>query len=417
MFVIVKDMDIAGIVDIKARLTEDRLAIRAGLEDAAGAVGRAERERLRWVLKADRAEQWRSEGARNMAQYLSATAHVSNWKARRWIEAAYALEALPRTAAALETGTLSLDKVVELARFVTPADESRWISWARSTTTGGVRERADGEVKRSHEEAEAIEATRSLVHWRDNDHVFLQARLPAEQGERVVAAIDKLAETLPSHPDDVSVGSVLGTEAPSIDQRRADALVELITSSGVTNSDTTLVVHAQLDALVGDEGTCSVAGRPTIHPETARRLSCDSKLQTILEDGRAMTVGIGRSSRVVPEWLRRQVLERDGHKCQFPGCETRRHLRIHHVEHWSRGGRTDLDNLTSVCNFHHKLVHEFRWSVALDQRQRPIWFRPSGRVYEPGPAPPIEIPEPKKEPPRLAEAISYSRLLGLAAVL
>ena len=144
-------MDISGIgrtvaldqTTLKDQIAEDRMAIRDGLTASAATVGAAERARLRWILKADRAELWRTEGVRNCAQFLSAVFHISNWKARRWIEAAHGLEHLPLTSAALESGALSLDKVVELARFATPADESRWVKWARKTTAGGVRQRAD----------------------------------------------------------------------------------------------------------------------------------------------------------------------------------------------------------------------------------------------------------------------------------
>ena len=407
-------MDIPGIstfdrTALKDQIAEDRLAIRAGLEAAVVTAGQADRDKLRWILKADRAELWRADGHRSCTQFVSATCHVSNWKARRWIEAAHVLEHLPHTAAALGSGALSLDKVVELARFVTPADESRWVRWAAKTTTGGVRDRADKEVKRDQAAAAKVDATRYLTHSLWDDHIWIEARLPVDEGMRVVAAIDELAADLPGHPDD--------TAERSIDQRRADALVALVTSSGSGSSDTTVVVHAPLEALTIDQGSASLAGGPALHPETARRLCCDSKLQTVLEGEANTVVGIGRASRVVPKWLRDLVLERDGHVCAFPGCEQRRHLYIHHIVHWSRGGRTDSDNLTCLCHLHHKLVHEYRWSVTLDDRHRSVWFRPGGRVYQPGPAPPTDVPEPKKEPPRLAEAVGFSRLLGLAAVL
>lgn len=389
--------------------------------DSVLAVGRADRERLRWIAKAERAELWRTDGHRNGAQFVSATFHVSNWKARRWIEAAFALESLPLTAAALDSGALSLDKVCELTRFVTPADESRWIRWAAKTTTGSVRDRADREVKRAKDEPAEVDATRFLNHHRWDDHIWLEARLSLEEGERVIKAIDDLAAELPAHPDDEAAASLLDDagmrELKTIDQRRADALVALVTSSGAGSSDTTMVVHAPLETLIADEGSASMAGGVTLHPETARRLSCNSKLRTVVENGHGATVGIGRSSRVVPGWLRAQVLDRDGHECAFPGCERRHHVDIHHVTHWAHGGRTDLDNLLTLCHFHHKLVHEYRWSVSLDDRQRPTWFRPSGRVYEPGPAPPTEVPKLPKDPPRVAEAIGFSRLFGLAAVL
>jgi hypothetical protein len=73
----------------------------------------------------------------------------------------------------------------------------------------------------------------------------------------------------------------------------------------------------------------------------------------------------------------------------------KRFLHLHHMHEWELGGPTDLDNLISVCTVHHKLVHEFRWSVTLSPEGIPIWFRPSGRRFEPGPAPPNE---PESEP-------------------
>ena len=407
MFGIVKDVDRTALKD---QIAEDRMAIRVGLEHAVVAAGRADRDKLRWILKADRAELWRADGHRSCTQFVSATCHVSNWKARRWIEAAHVLEHLPHTAAALESGALSLDKVVELARFATPADESRWIRWAHKTTAGGVRQRADAEVSRSLKEAEEVHKTRTLSLTRWDGQVFIEGRLPAGEGERLIAAVDELAHRLPAHPD-------TNDETISIDQRRADALVLLATSGATTTQPATVVVHAPLEALAHDDGGCTIAGGGVLHPETARRLSCDARLQIVLENKDGNALGIGRSSQITPQWLRTQVFHRDGYTCTFPGCELKTYLHPHHVQHWARQGPTDLGNLVTVCTGHHSLLHEGRWSVALDAKQRALWFRPGGRVYQPGPAPPTAIPEPKKEPPRLAEAVGFSRLLGLAAIL
>jgi hypothetical protein len=37
-----------------------------------------------------------------------------------------------------------------------------------------------------------------------------------------------------------------------------------------------------------------------------------------------------------------------------------------------------------VCQFHHKLVHEFEWKVALTPTGETEWFRPDGSRFEPG---------------------------------
>jgi hypothetical protein len=69
------------------------------------------------------------------------------WTARRWVHAAYALVDLPLTSAALEQGALSIEKVVELARFATPATEEGLIAWARRVPTGAIRHTGDVEAK------------------------------------------------------------------------------------------------------------------------------------------------------------------------------------------------------------------------------------------------------------------------------
>jgi hypothetical protein len=44
--------------------------------------------------------------------------------------------------------------------------------------------------------------------------------------------------------------------------------------------------------------------------------------------------------------------------CRYPGCHSTRHLKAHHVVPWILGGRTDLNNLILLCQWHHTTVHE-----------------------------------------------------------
>ena len=49
---------------------------------------------------------------------------------------------------------------------------------------------------------------------------------------------------------------------------------------------------------------------------------------------------------------------RDHGMCQYPGCHQIRHLKAHHLIPWILGGRTDLENLILLCQWHHTAVHE-----------------------------------------------------------
>lgn len=60
---------------------------------------------------------------------------------------------------------------------------------------------------------------------------------------------------------------------------------------------------------------------------------------------------------------------RDGSRCQFPGCDRRRHLKAHHRISWLNGGPTDLDNLILLCQRHHTRVHADQISIEASDRQ------------------------------------------------
>lgn len=58
----------------------------------------------------------------------------------------------------------------------------------------------------------------------------------------------------------------------------------------------------------------------------------------------------------LPDALRREVFERDRHRCRWCGA-TNQGLDIHHIE-YRRGHSYDrLENLISLCRNHHSFVH------------------------------------------------------------
>jgi len=402
---------------LREQIGDDRKSLRERLREATAAAGAADRELLRWVLACDRAELCRQDGERNGARWLSAQLGISNHRARRFIGAAYALEHLPLISDALETGALSLDKTVELIRFATALDEKKLLRWARRVTVAALRERADQETGKKLEEVKDAHEARFFRSWNsDEHHVFLEALLPAEQGAALVAAVDALAHQLPQDP--VAREALPGFEGDGIDQRRADALVLLATSSGDgATAQPTVVVHAPLEALAHDQGNCTSSSGHVLHPETARMLSCDARLQVVLHGTDGDAVGIGHTSQIAPSWLRRQVFHRDGDRCTFPGCENKRFLTPHHIVHWSKGGPTDLDNLVTVCSSHHALIHKSGWDVKLDGGEV-VWFQPLGRRYEPGPAPPERpLGSPVIDAHLVGQAAGFSRMFDMVKLL
>ena len=147
--------------------------------------------------------------------------------------------------------------------------------------------------------------------------------------------------------------------------RRADALVVMAESllqhgaRALKGGDRhQIVVHVD-DATLrqGQAGRCEIDDGPAIPVETARRMSCDCSKVQIAEGEQGEPLDVGRKTRSIPPALRRALASRDK-GCVFPGCNHKRYVDGHHVEHWADGGETKLSNLATLCRFHHRAVHE-----------------------------------------------------------
>jgi hypothetical protein len=320
-----------------------------------------------------------------MAHWVAMRYGISDWKARRWIASAHALEHLPAVAGALASGELGVDKVVELTRFATPETEAQLITWAQGVSSVAIRRRGDLLVRQSTDELVKEERTRFLRTWfYDGGRRFsLEADLPGYQGAVVAKELDRLAETIPVIPGEEGL---MGEES-----RRADALVALCSTRVAADpvpDRATVIVHAPLDALRDGRSNAEVERGPVISGATAQRLACNGRVQLVIEDAGASVIRLGRMTRQAPAWMMRQLRYRD-RECRFPGCGSRRYSDAHHIRWWEHGGRTDLENLVLICSFHHKLVHEYGWKLKRHEDGRVDWFLPDGTRYRAGPAPPV----------------------------
>lgn len=157
---------------------------------------------------------------------------------------------LPRIRAALETGVLSLDKVLELCRFATPETEPALIPWARRVTVAGIRRRADLANRLALEEVKEAERSRYLRYWWEDDgRLGLEGSLPGDQGAVVVQALDRLAGRLPdvAAADDGPESGFASDAQDELEARQADALVALASTAIATDqdSDRATVVHCK----------------------------------------------------------------------------------------------------------------------------------------------------------------------------
>jgi len=214
----------------------------------------------------------------------------------------------------------------------------------------------------------------------------ITVELPLEAGELVEKALDKARD------DSRQAGSRSVSRVEFVDDlgparreswaaRQADAMVSMASGylSGNnnqtrSNSDDYLVtIHVDQSALKNGNG------RSSLPIESVKRFCCDGHTVVIGENEKGEPLNIGRKTRTVPKAIKRALQARD-RSCAFPGCHHTRFVDAHHIEHWSNGGETSLDNLMLLCSQHHKLVHEGGFAIERDYQNRWFFKRPDGRA-------------------------------------
>ena len=372
------------------------------------------------------------DALRTTRTWLTAFGRMSQGAASGWLAQARLLRELPALAAAARSGTISaehLDKVVQLVRHVGIADVRDFdaiLAEAGETADPADMQKAcervlahldpDGKPPDPEEDLQRREVTFSRL----GSMLYLRGRLDPEGGAALMTAVDALMR--PPASDDLRTAA----------QRRADALVELArgeiaggglpTVGGVRPHLGILVTPQMLLGAAAATPQCPVeaaggsggahedpltrAGVPPapdhpwlnwigeIPPELAQRIACDSVVwRIVLDPASGLPLDLGREHRIVPHWLRKALHARD-RSCRWPGCDVpAAWTDAHHQVPWYLGGTTDIDQLLSLCRYHHAIVHEGRWTITLDRNTGEVAVtRPDGTPYELRPSLPWTTP-------------------------
>jgi hypothetical protein len=333
-------------------------------------------ELLILVREFDERVGWLKWGMQNCAEWLAWRCDFSMTTALEKVRVAHALKSLPLTSQEFASGKLSYSKVRALTRVANRSNEEVLVEFALRSTAVHVAERCRelhcGSQDSTDSAARAY-AARSLRVRRDHHRgvMTITVELPMDTGELVEKALDKARDDECMKAPDLAV--------TSWSTRQADAFVNLVndylsgsSSEKRSNDNYVVTVHVDQSALAGNEG------RSTLPIESVKRICCDSHAVVLTESKEGEPLSIGRKSRIIPKAIERALYARDRGCCRFPGCGKQRYLHSHHVEHWSNGGETSLDNLMLLCTKHHTLVHEGGYRIERDFQHRWYFIRPNG---------------------------------------
>ena len=124
----------------------------------------------------------------------------------------------------------------------------------------------------------------------------------------------------------------------------------------------------------------------TLSADTIADLAGEADVYPTVIGSTGVVLQVGRTRRLATPGQTVALIARDG-GCSFPGCDRPPEwCERHHIVEWAQAGRTDLDNLTLLCSYHH---HNFATRLDLPDDRRPARLDPTP-LGRPRATPPAE---------------------------
>lgn len=394
--------------------------LESELTTLAGHINAANYRFLKLMDEFDQNEGWCGDGIYSFAHWLNWKCGIGHVMAREKVRVARALRDLPMIDEAFSRGEISYSKVRAMSRVATPENEQFLLQIALYGTAMHI----EGLVRKYRRVSKLNEPIERMNEWRkekqcwwyedDQGMYVFNLRLPPEDGVMVVKALEALVEQLKVEKkaaesssdvsaetsccagnyanekdaveeedavkqENVSAETFLDVDPEDWEAKRADAMTLMAEHCLKTMSDGIktggrfeILMHVNanpdhVDYKINQGTTCYLDDGRFLTPEVARRLACDAAVTTVLEDDKGSVLNVGRRQRAVPPAIEKAVCIRDGGCCRFPGCCRDKWTQLHHIVHWALGGETSVDNLVTLCHYHHHLLHQGKYRIHKDE--------------------------------------------------
>ena len=372
-----------------------------------------------------RREAFRALGATSFEAYLCGHLGRSSASARALGHVAERLFDLPLLQAALSAGELSFDQVRCVVDVARPESDAEWVARAKGLCVRDLAElvrraRADEEAddddgdtggEKGGENGEPDDGAGSpgpddaagspgpddgagsgapgarrhgpeRPTLRCNDTTMtMTAQLPVADYVELKGILEAMAATIGGPESELGHDERMGLALLSLARRGPS-------EGGGGAPGRILVAHVGLVALVEHHRRlrAELERAGLISAEVLERLACDADVIVALDDEAGHTMYEGRAQRFPSDTQRRELWRRDRH-CRFPGCSHATYTNVHHIEAWTLNGRTDLDNLVTLCRHHHHEIHSRRWSMRGDANVELTFVAANGITMTSRPSP------------------------------
>ncbi|WP_127479503.1 HNH endonuclease signature motif containing protein [Nocardioides pantholopis] len=276
-----------------------------------------------------------------------------------------ALDDLASAAALVEIGAeewghvlaLAEAHLVEQAKHFGPRELRRLGERILEVVAPELAEELEGQQLADAERRARRRTSLRIQHLGDGT-ALIRARVPEAAALRLKTSLE--AFTSPRRSSD-------GAEKQPYDRRLGQAFCSLLETIDPAplplhgGDATTMMITMDVDALVSGLGTATLADGSRITAGEARRMACTANLVPAVLGTRSVPLDLGHTARLFTPAQRKALALRD-RECRADGCSIpAAWCEAHHLQPWSRGGRTDLANGILLCSRHHHLVHDDRY--------------------------------------------------------
>ena len=302
--------------------------------------------------------EWALDGSPTCAHWIAATLDVEIGTAREWLRIGRALDGLPLTTAAFNSGALSFTKVRSLTRLATAANEAELLEIVRRTPAGDVgRALATWSARYEDEQERGRRHRRDRgLRWRTEPDgmVVASMRMTPAQAAVLTAAVDEHVlrrdgrESIDAteRGNDATASRGSHSRWASLAQQRIDALVDVV-SAGGTNVVTEVILHVRADGCTLDDGT-------PIGGSIVERIADTAALRVMIHDAESRPINVSGKHRRHTDRQKRVVKERD-RSCV--DCGSTDFLQNDHVPDFEQSRRTLVEETELRCSRCHQARH------------------------------------------------------------
>lgn len=330
-------------------------AAHAGLRRSLAVVEQAQHCAVLWFAEIQSRGWFRQLGYSSMQAYATESLGFSRAKCADFVRLAAKLEQLPRLRESVARGEVGYTKARELIKVATPRTEERWVAEAAKSSRVQLAAKV-ARVKKKAADRRRHPGQAELLPTARIDEALVREvpqRVALEMTPEQFARWEALWEQVHK------LGG--GDRMDELLEALAGRVAELGTSSGATHcfetNSATRAPRGARPAAVIHVHECRTCGQATVQTSRGELPLAEATIERIRGDA-IIAPGDHRARSAIPPRTRREVLRRDRHRCQAPGCTHTRFLEIHHKRPVARGGGHEAANLVTLCSACHRFMHQ-----------------------------------------------------------